>query len=219
MPIEDLSGKRFGNLTAQTRIGGPRNLWDCICDCGQSKKARAHSLKIGGTTHCGCKLLENMSACRIQHGMINTRQYTCWQNMKHRCTNPKSKQWHNYGGRGIKICDRWLESFENFWEDMKDGYAPNLTIERKDNDGNYTKKNCIWITKREQHQNKRTNHLLTVDGRTQNVRQWAIEKGITPETIHARLRLGWAVEDAVNTKPRGMGSRYLNRKGLNAYPA
>lgn len=127
------------------------------------------------------------------------RTYQCWQDMKGRCYNVKAQQYKNYGARGIKVCDRWLTSFENFVADM--GYKPDgLTLDRIDNDASYSPENCRWATKKEQRRNQRTCHFLEFEGRRLLLREWAEEKGINELTLSYRLlRLGWSVEKALST--------------------
>lgn len=119
--------------------------------------------------------------------------------MKGRCLNPSYGNYANYGGRGIKVCDRWLESFENFLADM--GEAPRGTsIDRIDNDGHYTPENCRWATDSEQQNNKRDTVLLTANGKTQTINEWAKETGLDVALIRNRIkRHGWSVEKAINT--------------------
>lgn len=116
--------------------------------------------------------------------------------MKGRCTDPKAPNWANYGGRGITFDPAWA-SFEKFLADM--GEAPTgLTLDRKDNNGNYEKSNCRWATMKEQHRNKRNNHLVTMLGRTQPLSAWCEELGIPYERSRNRLRSGWSPEEALS---------------------
>jgi hypothetical protein len=128
----------------------------------------------------------------IKHGMATTPTYCVWQAMRQRCTNPNNPRYPHYGGRGIKYCERW-EEFKNFYEDM--GEKPKgLTIDRKDNDGNYQPDNCHWATYSVQNRNTRNNRNITFNGRTQCMMAWANETGIKYMTILFRLRYGWTVE-------------------------
>ena len=131
---------------------------------------------------------------RKKHGMWGTRIYRIWGGMRTRCINPNSPDYKNYGGRGIKVCDRWRD-FKNFYEDMKDGYKDNLTIDRINNNGNYELLNCKWRTVKQQSRNTRTN--VFYKGKSQI--EWAEEKGINPGTLCERLKNGWSWEKALNT--------------------
>lgn len=123
-----------------------------------------------------------------------------WRAMVERCTNPNASDYHNYGGRGIKVCDRWKGSFESFLEDM--GERPKgKTLDRKEVNGNYTPENCKWSTTKEQSRNRRTTVLITLDNRTQTLGEWAKETGISRHTIQWRLKNGWSVERALNDSP------------------
>lgn len=121
--------------------------------------------------------------------------------MKSRCLNPKSARYNCYGGRGIKVCDRWLESFENFYTDMLSTWKQGLTLERINNDGNYEPSNCKWATLKEQGNNRSTNTKITYKGRTQNISEWAREYGIkNPGTLSNRVFIHkWDIEKALTT--------------------
>ncbi|BAZ71379.1 hypothetical protein NIES4106_61760 (plasmid) [Fischerella sp. NIES-4106] len=155
-PFEDLSGQIFGKLTVKGishRHKHPSNcisiVWDCFCECGNTVKVFGKDLKKGNTLSCGCFKLTH----GLKHGLTNTPTYRCWSDIKTRCSNSKSRNYSNYGGRGITICDRWL-SFENFLTDM--GEVPNgYSIERIDNSKGYCPNNCKWASKSEQSINRR----------------------------------------------------------------
>lgn len=137
-----------------------------------------------------------------RHGQSRTKVHRCWQSMQQRCHNASNHNFARYGGRGIKVCDRWRKSFEAFLEDM--GYPPSPihSLGRVDNNGNYEPSNCRWETPVQQSQNTRATRLLTHDGKTMCAAKWARETGINIITLHKRLRIGWSVSDALTTPVR-----------------
>lgn len=139
-----------------------------------------------------------------KHKLSETRQYRIWEQMKQRCTNLKSPNYKNYGGRGIKISKSWLNSFNAFWKDMNKGYNDNLTLDRINNDGNYSKSNCRWATRHEQSKNNRRNIKVTVNGKEMILSDAAKVLGLKRTTLQMRLsKYGWTMEEALNTKVYG----------------
>jgi hypothetical protein len=188
--LSEIIGQKFGLLTAVEVVGKNRRgpLIKCQCDCGGLKTVNAKDLRNGNNKSCGC--------LHKKHGLTRTRPYLSWQNMKKRCDYPSHKSYKNYGGRGITYCDKW-ETFDGFWEDMKDGYADHLTLDRIDVDGNYTKENCRWADKGTQANNTTTNSMITFDGETLTEADFARKYNLDYELFRHRLQKGWTIERAM----------------------
>lgn len=189
---EDLTGKKFGLLTAIKRVddkiyqsGNRSVMWLCKCECGNEKIVAKTALVKNETRSCGCLKGEN-------HKMSDTRLYEIWCGIKRRCKDSSRKDYEIYGGRGIEVCEEWDKSFNKFYNwAIKNGYDDTLTIERIDVNGDYTPQNCTWATKKEQANNKRNNILLTYDNKTQTISQWANELNINETTLRNRIQRGW----------------------------
>lgn len=189
MRLQDISGIKFGRLLTIKRIKG--FYWEFLCDCGVIKVLKNKDVKCGRTTSCGCYRKES----RTTHGMSRTGTYMSWESMKDRCLNKKVRVYKNYGGRGIKVCDRWRH-FENFFADM--GIRPkDKTLDRVDNNGNYEKENCRWASVRDQNINRRGSiHIQMGDG-TIALRDLAINTGIHYDTLYYRYKAGNTGENLI----------------------
>lgn len=199
--VQNLVGLRFGILTVTERASNGKHgdaMWVCRCDCGNTLTVRAGDLRCGHTKSCKCMKEVWNSEKHKSHGLSKTRLHKIWCRMIDRCYNPNHSFYHRYGQRGIRICDEWRDDFQSFYNwSMANGYFDGLTIDRIDNDGNYCPENCRWITMLEQHQNTSDVHLVTVNGRTQNVTQWCNELGLKRSTVYQRLKRGWKPERAL----------------------
>ena len=188
----DLTGQKFGRLTATCYAGsdGRKSLWLTICECGSSGVRVASELRKGKTKSCGCLSREVARAGRTTHGMSRHPAFAVWRSMVGRCTLPTHQAWHNYGGRGIRVCRRWRKSFSAFWEDMGPTYSAGLTLDRKDNSKGYTPCNCAWATYTQQARNRRGNVLVQTPWGRVTVAEAAQRSGINVTTLLYRLAHG-----------------------------
>ena len=192
--IIDILGERFGRLVVMSLayIKGA-TYWNCICDCGNTVIVRRNGLTTGNTQSCGCLLHEAITT----HGQHSSDHYKVWSDMIRRCENSNTVCYKDYGGRGIKVCERWHD-IKKFIEDM--GPRPKgYEIDRIDNDGDYCKENCRWASRTEQNRNTRRNRLVTYKGKTQCLSVWEEELGMNRGTLQQRLDSGKSVEEAITT--------------------
>lgn len=193
---KDYTGQVFGRLTAVQMMGhaGKGRAWLFVCACGgacvKAISDVAKDAKNGRTPSCGCLFHEHRQQAGLHHGYSYHPLYHIWVGMRQRCRDAKLRNFDNYGGRGIKVCERW-ESCQNFFDDMLPTWKPGLTLDRIDTNGDYEPGNCRWATMKEQQRNKRNNRI--VQGTT--VTELAERCGIDRGTIYARLRSGWAEDE------------------------
>lgn len=209
--VRDLHGQRFGRLIVQSRVPHEKGVpvtWFCVCDCGNFKRVLSTNLVRGLTTSCGCAQKEharvNMAkarATRVKHGLSSRREYHIWRGMIDRCYDPSWRGYHNYGGRGITVCEAWRNSPEQFIADM--GPRPiGFSIERNDVNGNYEPANCRWAHSIEQGNNRRNNHMVTYKGVEMTLADAvrAVDNiCVSPGTMRSRIRTGMPIEDAAMT--------------------
>lgn len=203
MPAKDLTGLKFGYLTAMRRHGtasSARATWLCQCDCGAQVVRTSQYLrdsKRSGKRSCGC--YHN----NTKHGMTDSRPFKIWSNMRNRCLTLTDKDYAKYGGAGISVCPSWAKSFEAFWADMQPGYADHLTLDRIDGSKGYCKSNCRWATMQEQQNNRKDNVWLDTPKGRMTVSQAAKAYGLKVITLHARLfRYKWDLTRALTTPGR-----------------
>lgn len=206
-------GDVFGRWTVVTANIKRNERWscECSCECGNVGIVRNAKLLSGKSKSCGCLRDENLTTHGATRRCIrkDSHEYWIWNTIVQRCTNPKVKNWHDYGGRGITVCDRWL-AYENFIYDMGKRPTTGHSIERKDNSAGYSPENCHWATRPEQARNKRNNRIIELFGRKQHLAGWAREYGIGHTLIISRIKRGWTVLDAVTTKPKQTSRWPLN---------
>ena len=195
--VKELSGQRFTKLTVIKRAGSTKYgqpLWECKCDCGNTTFVCGQHLREQRVKSCGCYIKEIVT----KHKMSRTRLYKIWASMKNRCENPNRKDYKRYGQRGIKVCSDWSD-FLTFCEwATNNGYNDGLTLDRIDVNGNYEPSNCRWATVKEQSNNRTNNHLITYNGETKTIAQWAEERNINHDTLYSRInRMNWDIGRAL----------------------
>lgn len=193
----DEVGSKYAKLTViefagNTKSGDSR--WKCLCECGSTTTVARGELRKGSTLSCGCHRARSGGACS---GRQATPEYTSWQEMKRRCYNPKAPYYEIYGGRGISVCQRWLDSFVNFLEDMGHKPFPSATIHRINGDANYEKDNCKWASKEEQGLYTSKTIQILHNGELTSMRGLARKLGIVHRTIARRLQQGWTMESII----------------------
>jgi hypothetical protein len=213
-------GQRFGRLTVVQAIenGDRRRPIECLCDCGRSHTTWIQCLVKGQSRSCGCYKRDQGASATYRHGEARhgqqTPEYIAWSAMIRRCENPKATQYEYYGGRGIKICPRWRHSYELFLEDMGRRPTENHSLDRIDGDGDYEPVNCRWASTIVQANNKRGLRLITIDGETKTLTNWANHVGLCKGTIEARIyRYGWDPVRAVLEPPGPNGPKRLRPSG------
>ena len=215
-------GDRFGKLTVLKMIleknkQSSRNtyhkLYKCVCDCGNIIIVPHKMLSCGHKKSCGCLRAEierkKSIICNIEHKEL----FYVWKTMKQRCFCKTNKDYRLYGGRGITICDDWLNDFFSFntWAESN-GYKKGLMLDRINNDGNYEPSNCRWATPVEQANNKRTNRLITINNVTKTLKQWCDTLSLSYSTTNARLQRGWGEEEALNIVPYNPPKRVVKSR-------
>ena len=207
--VKNIIGKRYGRLVVLEYCGS--SMWKCLCDCGNVVNVRTNSLtgtRIN-TRSCGCLHKDKVT----KHGRHKTRIYRIWGEMRSRCHNPQNDNYNSYGGRGIKICNEWADFKKFYLWSVENGYSDKLTLDRIDVNGDYSPQNCRWATSKQQANNRRNNHYMSLNGQTKTVTEWANEYGIVPTTLLSRLRKGIQLEVAL-TMPLDIAQskRSLKRK-------
>jgi len=201
--IKEEVGNVYGKLTVLEFLPNYHNTgraayWRCLCECGNVVAVNGGELRSGKIRTCSkrCGHTTHGHAGRGKQ----TPEYRCWRDILRRCYDPGFKSYHNYGGRGVVMCNRWKDSFAAFFRDVGPRPSVKHSIDRIDNNGNYESANCRWATKSIQDNNRRTNHLITFNGVTKTLTQWAATLGIQPTTLYFRLtKLHWTLKKAMTT--------------------
>lgn len=195
MRLADMQGKRFGGLMAIASTGRRNQannlIWSFLCDCGRTCEIDGYAVRSGKRRNCQLCGRARAKVSSVTHGMSETPEFRTWTDIQTRCHNENSTSYPNYGGRGIKVCGRWRQSFAAFLDDM--GPRPEGTsIDRyPDNNGDYEPGNCRWADLREQARNRRTNVRTTINGQTKTLGEWAHLAGLRPPTVYRRYKVGY----------------------------
>lgn len=198
-PAENFIGKIFGLLTVIKDMGfSPKGRSVmCLCECGKEYQCRLYTLKRGDSVSCGCYKKMKVTV----HGLKEHPTYRHWCAMKVRCYNKKQKAYDRYGGRGIIVCDEWLNDFKVFYDwAISSGWRKGLSLDRfPNNDGNYEPSNCRWATAKQQNRNTRGNHWIEYNGERKIAKDWADEVGITIHHLLKRIKDGWPLEKVMTS--------------------
>lgn len=198
----DLTGEKFGRLTVMKADYTDKNyrlFWRCVCSCGNVHSVRGDQLKSGSSKSCGClnsELVKIRALKKSAEGRVkDERLYNIWQGMRQRCYDENAMEYHRYGARGIAVCNKWLNSYSEFkkWS-LRNGYHENLSIDRKDNDGNYEPENCKWSTPKQQANNRRNSIFITYEGETKTLAQWSEKTKIAYSCLYRRYKSDWPVK-------------------------
>ena len=213
MKTIDILNKRFGKLVAikrATNMSG-KTAWECECDCGNITYVTTSNLTCNRIHSCGCLRVEQLLERSTTHNQRHTHLYEVWKGLRQRCNNPKHASYHNYGGRGIKVCEEWDKSFQEFYDwAYANGYSTEnqkdeklkLTIDRIDNNGDYCPENCRWVDRKIQAINTRVAKTITLNGQTKCIAEWCRFYNISRTNYDTRIKCGWSIEEAL-TKPIG----------------
>jgi hypothetical protein len=211
MKLIDLAGITFGRLKVARHVESNAQsrdaYWECVCECGSIIRVRGTNLRSGQTQSCGCYQKQRVSEAQTKHGCAKpnaqTPEYKVWSRVIARCCDPKSDHFDRYGGRGIEMCWRWRNSFENFLADMGPRPSPNHSIERENNNGNYEPGNCRWATRAEQSVNKSNTVMVRAGGKEMSLAVLAREANLPVQRVYQRIfREKWSIERALNTPIR-----------------
>ena len=208
--FNNLTGIKFGLLEAK-KFSPPRK-WFCVCDCGNEIEVFTDNLTRNHTKSCGCNKAQFVTNSKLRHGKADGKNkvYTAWHNMKDRCSNQNNKDYINYGGRGISVCETWL-TFERFYKDMGEPPSKKHTLERVDVNGDYSPQNCEWATSSVQRNNQRRSKKYEFQGESHSLIEWCNIKNMPYARLAQRVeKLGWDFERAITVKDGRRKEKYEN---------
>ena len=199
--FKNLIGMKFGKLTVLERAENSTHhtRWSCICECGNKTTSHTTSLTSGRSKSCGCLSMEKIKLKNTTHGDSNSKLFSIWCGMKKRCYNKKYEHYNVYGGKGIKVCDEWVNDYICFktWS-LKNGYIEGLEIDRIENDKDYCPENCRWETRKNQMRNRTNTLFLEINGEKKSFAEWCEIYNIKYKLAHARFKKGYSIENVFN---------------------
>ena len=204
-------GSKYGRWVVVARDKDDPKRVICHCECGTTKSINKYELMLGRTNSCGCIKIEITRERSTIHGMSGTRLHYIWASMKVRCSRKGSHDYQNYGARGIRVCDDWLNFIPFMDWALSNGYSETLMIDRIDVNKNYEPSNCRWVTNQKQQNNKRNNVTLTYNGQTKNMSEWARFTGLPYSVIKGRKYLGWSDSKILQTEYTPKRSRKVDK--------
>ena len=204
--LEIKQGDKFGKWTIIEEIAPkiisnkPRRMFRCQCECGNIGEVQLSCLRNGHSTSCGCEQKKKASSANTKHGLEKHPLYCTWKNMKKRCNNPNASEYENYGGRGISVCEKWSNSFQNFYNwAINNGWSKELTIDRIDVNENYCPENCRWANIKTQMNNTTKNHYIEYNGDTYTLSTLSEHLNIPYNIVRYRLsNCKWTIEQLIN---------------------
>jgi len=210
MKYKDITGFKFGRLTvveiASTRKNAKKIDWVCECDCGNKTIATGTELRIGNVRSCGCLSSDLSRERATKHGACATKEYHAYRSMKDRCYRVSHEYYSKYGAKGVSVCSEWLESFDNFLNDMGKAPSKEHSLDRIDNDGNYEPSNCRWATKQEQSVNRSNTVWIEFNGEMKHLAEWSRVLGVSSITLQNRIKK-YGVDKAMTMKPTKKDSK------------
>lgn len=205
-PVIDLTERVFSRWVVSGFAGQhpkwKHRYWACVCECGGIGTVRERNLIKGYSLSCGCFHHERVGERSRTHGLTETSEYKIWSGIISRCYTPSATGYKHYGGRGITVCDRWLNSFELFLLDMGNKPSPEMSVDRIDSNRGYYPDNCRWATRFTQANNRRFTKVYSHDGESKTLSEWAQCSDIAYHTLKCRLKRGWSLSDAITRKVR-----------------
>lgn len=202
----DLTGQKYGKLTViELAIdeAGKKKKWLCRCECGNEAIVSSSNLRSGHTKSCIQCGYKTMRIQQVKHGCSNKPIYYVWNTMLSRCERPNAKSFPDYGGRGIKVCDEWHDAATFISWALKNGYAPGMEIDRIDVDGDYCPKNCRFIPRLENANNKTNNTLIEYSGEKKTLAEWSRYFDVNYKNLSRNLKKGYSLEEAVKREKTG----------------